>query len=103
MNKYTLAFELGIHYGLLSAEWDQLKDCPTTFNVLERQYIATKMNSLDKCIAKTNFKSLYRLKELKKEIRSIDNYISEEQKKSRVLKDLSAIPNLTSTSKSTSQ
>ena len=98
MSKYTLSFELGIHYGLLSAEWDQFKECPTTFHSIEKQFIQTKMNYLNKCIDKTEFKSLDSLKELKTEICNIDHYISEERKKSRILKDLSHIPHLTTTS-----
>ena len=98
MNKYTLSFKLGIHYGILSADWDEIKDCPTTFNSIEKQFIQTNMNYLDKCIEETNFKSIDSLKELKKEIRKIDRYISEERKKTRILKDLSHIPHLTTTS-----
>ena len=98
MNKYTLSFKLGIHYGILSADWDEIKDCPTTFNSIEKQFIQTNMNYLDKCIDETNFKSIDSLKELKKEIRKIDRYITEERKKTRILKDLSHIPHLTTTS-----
>ena len=103
MNKYTMSFELGIHYGLLSAEWDQIKDCPNTFNAIEKHHIQTKINYLNLCINQTNFKSHRSLQHLKTEIGKIDNYITEERKKSRILKDLSLIPGQTDPSKSTSQ
>jgi len=96
MQKYIQSFEIGIHFGLLTSEWDQLKDCPLAFNVLQKNFIQTKINSLDVLVANTNFQSKKSLKKLKKEITNVDNYIIQERKKCRVLKDLSHIPNLTS-------
>jgi hypothetical protein len=100
MNKFTIAFELGIHYGILCTEWDQLKDCPSTFNAIEKEFIQKKINNLNVSINQTNFGSLKKLKQLKKDIKKVDDYMCEERKKSRILKDLSSIPNLTTCSSS---
>jgi hypothetical protein len=89
MPKYTEAFEIGIHYGLLTSEWEQLRECTYSFNVLQKNYIELQMNLLNDLIKQTNFQSKKSLRKLKKSINSLDTYISNEKNTSRVLRDLS--------------
>ena len=95
MPKFTKAFEIGIHYGLLVEEWEKLANSYSSFNVLEKNFIQTKMNMLNHLVRHTNYHSNKGLKRLKREIEAVDDYIIHSSQQSRVLKDLSHLPNLT--------
>lgn len=98
MQNQSLAFELGIHHCLLTADWDTLKADPSSFNMIEKECIQKQMDSLNAYIEKPyNFQSDLKLKRLQKRIKDLDDYISKERQKSRILKDLSHLSNITVT------
>ena len=98
MQNQSIAFELGIHHCLLTADWETLKNIPSSLNMLEKEFIQKQMDAINEFILKPyNFASEIKLRRLQSKIKTLDDYVAKERKKSRVLKDLSHLTNITVT------
>jgi hypothetical protein len=91
---HSLAFEVGIHYALLSYDWNELKKCPVA-NMIESNKIELLMDSLYESMNKLrSFQDTYSLKCLQKRMKKIDRRVAEEKRKSKLIQNLPNLPNI---------